>query len=186
MNLLSNTAFLAWAAEAGLVPDPRYPGSEQLVFAASFGAARVWLPPGEPNALPHFLTAAFRSASPAGPYRLRLRGGGPFYGGSDGAHEQVITRVLQSLAVPLDATGALEFAEEEWDAVLLLAVVFYVFGFHMRTDLEIVTPDRSSSLLLSHHGELDAHFSSEARMDEFVKEMKRKGYALAGEELDAG
>ena len=32
MDLLSRAAFLSWAAEGGIVQDPKYPHSAQLVF----------------------------------------------------------------------------------------------------------------------------------------------------------
>ncbi len=45
--------------------------------------------------------------------------------------------------------------------------------------------ERTSSLLLSHHGELDIHFASGAALDEYVAGMHREGYVPAGEELDS-
>ena len=186
MNLIPETTFRAWAAEVALVADPRYPGSEQLVFAGSLDAREVWLPPAEPSGLPNFLTTAIRLASPTGPYRLRLRGGGPFYGNLDSSREQIIARVLRSLEVPPGANGALELTDQEWDSLLMLAITFFVFGYRVQTDLELVTPERTSSLLLSHHGELDIHFASRFRQDEFVAGMRHKGYVPAGEEANAG
>jgi hypothetical protein len=186
MNLIPEATFRAWAAEVGLVADSRYPGSEQLVFAGSLDAREVWLPAAEPSGLPNFLTAAIRLASPTGPYRPRLRGGGPFYGNPDSPREQIIARILRSLEVPPGANGALEFTDQEWDSLLMLASTFYVFGYRVQTDLEIVTPERTSSLLLSHHGELDINFASGVRLAEFVDGMRGKGYVPAGEDADAG
>jgi hypothetical protein len=186
MDLIPEATFRAWAAEVGLVSDPRYRRSEQLVFAGSLDAHEVWLPPREPSALPNFLTTAIKLTSATGPYRLRLRGGGPFYGDPDSPREQVIARVLHSLAIPLEASGALEFRDEEWDSLLMLAVTYYVFGYRVHTDLELVTRERTSSLLLSHHGELAIHFASQASLDEFVAGMRREGYVPAGEDVDAG
>jgi len=73
--------------------DPRHFGSEQLVFTGSLDTREVWLPPPEPSGLPNFLTAAIRLASSTGPYCLRLRGGGSFYGDPDSPREQIIARV---------------------------------------------------------------------------------------------
>jgi hypothetical protein len=184
MNLIPDASFRAWAAEVGLLADPRYPGSEQLVFAGSLDAREVWLPPAAPSELPNFLTAAIRLASPAGPYRLRLRGGGPFYGDPDSPREQIMARILRSLGVPSGANGALEFSDQEWDSLLMLASTFYVFGYRVQTDLEVVTPERTASLLFSHHGELDIHFASLVMLGEFAAGMRRNGYVPAGEEAD--
>jgi hypothetical protein len=185
MNLIPEATFRAWAAEVGLVADPRYPGSEQLVFGGSLDAREVWLPPTEPSGLPNFLTAAIRLASPTGPYRLRLRGGGTFYGDPDSPREQIMARILRSLEVPSGATGAIEFTDQEWDSLLMLASTFYVFGYRVQTDLEIVTLERTASLLFSHHGELDIHFASQVMRDEFEAGMRRKGYVPAGEAVEA-
>jgi hypothetical protein len=90
------------------------------------------------------------------------------------------------LEVPAGANGALEFADPEWDSILMLASTFYVFGYRVQTDLEIVASERTSSLLFSHHGELDVNFASRVRLDEFVAGMRRKGYMPAGEDVGAG
>ena len=179
MRLIPDAEFLPWAAESGLLPDPRYPRSKQLVFPASPDTSRFWLPPSIPSDLPGFLATAIQLASKTGPYRLRRRGGGALYYGEDASfREIVIERALRAVGVPEDAEGAIEFEESEWAAVLFLSTAYYTFGWCVATDLEIVTPDRRSCLMLGHHGELAVHFASEADLALFEAGMSAGAYPL--------
>lgn len=186
MKLIADNDFLAWAAESGLVPDPRYPNSKQLVFPASFDTWRFWLPPGLPSDLPGFLSVAIRLAGAGPPYRLRARGGGSIYYGEQASfREQLIERALRSLDIPQDASGAMEFEAGEWSAVLYLAVAYYTFGWQVDTDLEIVPADRTCAMMLGHHGEMAVHFASEESLALFEAGMASEGYLLPDETPDA-
>lgn len=181
---IANEAMLAWAAAAGLVPDPRYPESPALVFEAFPDCWSAWSPPGPPGDLPAFLEAAITSSNPNGPYSVRMRGGGAFAGNtmSPVMREQALSRVLGTLHLPGDVTGGLIFHRAHWSALMLLTTTYFAFGYCMRTDLEIVPTDRRVCLMLDHHGSLVGHFAGEGVLGEFTEAMRHAGYAPEGEE----
>jgi len=59
---------------------------------------------------------------------------------------------------------------------------YFVFGYRVQTDLEIVTPERTVCLMLSHHGELDVQFASAVVLETFVAGMLAEGYPLPDDE----
>jgi hypothetical protein len=186
MRLIPDDQFLSWAAEAGLVPDPRYPLSKQLVFPQAPDTWRFWLPPGLPSDLPGFLATALQLAGSGRPFRLRPRGGGPLYYGEHASfREHLIELALRSLDIPLDAAGAIEFDSTEWASTLYLGTAYYTFGWHVGTDLEIVPTQRGCCLMLGHHGDLNVHFATEEGLAIFEAGMAAEGYQLPDEVPDA-
>jgi hypothetical protein len=180
---LSNEAMLAWAAEGGLIPDPRYPDSHALVFEASPDCWCAWPAPHLPGELPTFVDAAITCASADAPYYVRLRGGGAFCGDilSPLMREQVLGRVVSSLHLSRDMVGGLTFHRYHRSSLILLATTFFTFGYRAQTDLEIIPADRRVCLMLEHHGSLIAHFASDEVMRDVTAAMRRAGYIPEGE-----
>jgi hypothetical protein len=181
---MPNETFLRWAADGGLAPDSRYPGSNALVFPAFPDCWSAWSPSNEPGQLPMFLETAFRAASANGPYFVRLRGGGAFYGDilSNSVREQVLSRVLGSLNLPRESVGALRIHDDRWASLILLATAFFCFGYRVQTDLEIIPENRRCCLMLDHHGSLLGHFAGDDVLQKFTEAMRQAGYTPEGED----
>ena len=189
MQSISDSDFLAWAAEAGLVPDPRYPRSRpQLVFTNCPDGCGVWDTPRVPGELTKFVNTVI-SLVGEGPLRIRLRGGGVLgFNVADMEAERGLERSLRAAAVaagiPADTRGALEFDRTERHTLLDLVIAFLSFGYCVGTDLEIVDSDRGVCLMLSHHQELIGQFASRDRQSAFDKAMTAAGYGDQVEEKD--
>jgi hypothetical protein len=177
VKTISDDQFLAWAAEAGLVPDPRYPLSNQLVFQGCPTCWRPWPQPSTADGISGFLEAMVLHAGGGGVLRTRLRGGGSWYFRNPEWDRQLaIEDTLRRVGVSPDARGAFEFSAEERRLVLDLAQAYAVFGWHVGTDLEIVPMERTWCLMLSHHREIIVHSSSEEHLFALSRGMKNAGY----------
>jgi hypothetical protein len=185
MKTISDQSFLAWTAEADLVPDPKYkyPSSRQLVFPTCSDCWRAWKVPTTPNEPDRFVGAIMNLID--WPVRIRVRGGGPFsVAQPESAPERAIRSAASAAGIPTGATGALEFDLTEQPILARLAVAFLLFGYRVETDLEIVAFDRSACLMLSHHREIVARCSTRDRLVSFANGMLAAGYREPDEEDD--
>ena len=184
MLIIPNSEFLVWAAEAGLVPDPRYPLSRQLVYADCPDCWGGWDPPRVPGEPTRFVGTII-SLVGDGPLRVRLRGGGVFgSAAADSERERALGAATLAAGIPEDTRGAVEFDRIEHRALRDLAVAFLSFGYCVGTDLEIVASDRGACLMLSHHYELFGHFASRDRLSAFDMAMIAAGYGDQDEDSD--
>jgi hypothetical protein len=181
--LTAPEAWRRWIAEAGIVPDPRYPSSAQLVYRDALDLSRFWLP--RDADLPGFISAALAAASDDGPYWLHPRGGGPFHFTDPSFREEQINAVLSAVHVPGDAEGGIGFTTAQLGPLLLLTTAYFTFGWCVGTDLEIIPDNRSCVLMLGHHSTLAAHFPNQATLDRFVAAMSASGYQLPDHVPDA-
>ena len=185
MRNIPESEFLEWAAQANLVPDPRYPHSrQQLVFVNSTDCRGGWTPtlgPDEPAKFVHTTIGLLGN----GTLRIRVRGGG-FFGSIEDAstREQALGAAALAAGIPADTRGAIEFAPAERQALVDLALAFFLFGFCVGTDLEIVDRDGGVCLLLSHHHEIIGHFANPERLSAFHTAMTAAGYGGDEEEPD--
>jgi hypothetical protein len=177
MHTLSDAEFLQWAAEARLVPDPRYPLSrQQLVFASCPDYWSTWHIPNSPGECAEFVRTLIRLSGDA-PLRIRLRGGGRFgNSGSDQDQERALTSAVLAAGIPMDMDGGIEFEHGEYGVLHGLALAFLMSGYRVQTDLEIIPSDRRACLMLSHHSELVAQFSSLDQLSRFSEAMTAAGY----------
>lgn len=186
MRVVANEDFLRWANAGGLILDPRYQHSLQLVFRDDPDRCRFWVPAGVPSDLPGFLATSITLASVSGPYWVRPRGGGRFIHGETASfREGLIDRALAAVAIGPDVWGALVFDRTDWGDLLFVATAFFTFGWSVRQDLEIIPEDRSCCLMLGHHGEMTVQFATAERLAEFVRGMEDKGYPLPSDVPDA-
>jgi len=181
MDLLSRAAFLSWAAEGGIVQDPKYPHSAQLVFRdAPEDQWLAWDTPGPAVELIGFLNALLEAAAPAGPFLLSVRGGAPWFTGTGYGEgplvEQLRDRVVGTLPIPAAFDGALRFEVAEWRDVLMLLATFLVYGWCVADDLELVAGDRTTVLMTSHHSYVAVHAQSAARLAVFEASMLASGF----------
>jgi len=116
MKALSDQAFLMWAAEVGLVPDPAYPSSrQQLVFVSCPDCWGVWESPRASGELATFVGLIIGLVGGHGPLRIRLRGGGRFgVTNPSSEREEALHSALAAAGIPDETAGALEFDSSEW------------------------------------------------------------------------
>ena len=184
MQIIPDSDFLAWAAEAGLMPDPRYQGTQQLVYPKCPDCWGGWDPPRGPGEPTKFVGTVI-SLIGDGALRIRMRGGGVFGSAIAVAErERALRAATLAAGIPADTRGALIFDPDEHQVLRDLATAFLSFGYCVGTDLEIVTADGGACLMLSHHYELFGHFSSRARLSEFDEAMIAAGYGDQEEEGD--
>jgi hypothetical protein len=177
VKIIPDDQFLTWAAEAGLVPDPRYPLSKQLVFQRNPTCWRPWPLPPSAERITAFLEAMIRQAGGGGVLRTRLRGGGSWHLRNPESNRQfAIEDALRRVGVPSDVRGALEFGVEERAVAVDLAQAYALSGWHIGTDLEIVPLERTWCLMLSHHDEVIMHLPSGEHLSALSRRMKADGY----------
>jgi len=182
MQIIHDSDFLAWAAEAGLMPDPRYLGTQQLVYPNLPDYWSGWAPPRGPGEPTKFVGTII-SLIGNGPLRIRMRGGGVFGSATaDSERERALRAATLAAGIPADTRGALMVDPAEYQVLCNLAVAFLSYGYCVGTDLEIVTADRGACLMLSHHYELLGHFCSRDRLSEFDVAMIAAWYGDKEEE----
>jgi hypothetical protein len=184
MQIIPASDFLAWSAEAGLMPDPRYRGAQQLVYPNCPDCWGGWdLPrgPGEPTKF----VGTVISLVGDGALRIRMRGGGVFGSAiADSERERVLRAATLAAGIPPDTRGAIIIDPAEHQVLRDLAAEFLSFGYCVGTDLEIVTADRGACLMLSHHYELLGHFASRDRLSAFDMAMIAVGYGDQDDDSD--
>lgn len=188
MELVEPSEFLRWAAELGIVPDPAYkewPNQAPLSYAAGPSYWRRWLTPDAPFNLPSFASCLLASAAPDGGVHVWVKGGAPWFTGSDPdtgpEWEHLRDRVVGVLPIPRDFSGALRMPPAERDDVVLLMVAFLVFAWCVSDDLQIVPDDGSVILETSHHGDVIVRAPNEQRMHDFVALMASRGFPAHNE-----
>ncbi|PYM69918.1 MAG: hypothetical protein DME03_21680, partial [Candidatus Rokuibacteriota bacterium] len=147
MELVEAGDFLRWAADGGIVPDPRGPdGQAPLTFGGAPPAMRRWVAPEAPFNLPGFASCLLGSTARQSSVYLFIKGGAPWFTGSDPATgpewEHLRDRVVATLPIPRDFRGALKMAFSESDDVVLLLVTFFVYAWCVNDDLQVVSEQR--------------------------------------------
>jgi hypothetical protein len=178
MKTIADPIFLTWAADGGLVPDPRYPASrQQLVFVDAPDCWRPWSCPTTPAETAAFVGAAVGIVGRDQPWRVRLRGGGQFAPNLAATEaESNIAAAVAAAGLASTTRGAVEFDSTEQSALVQLAVAFALSGYRIETDLEIVNTQRDACLLFDHHRELIAQFSDHEKLDDFRRGMTDAGF----------
>lgn len=183
MELISKDAFLRWAAGRGIVPDPRfreYPSQAPLAFAGVPSLWRRWSTPEAVFNLPNLASCLVGCAAAQGALFLFLKGGASWFTGSSPETgpewEHLRDRVVGTLPIPRDFSGALRFASSEHDDVVLLMVTFLVYAWCVADDLQIVPEDGRVIIETSHHGDVVVNFPDEERMKSFVTDMSEREF----------
>ncbi len=192
MELVKTGDFLQWAAARGIVPDPAYqdwPAQAPLTYAGVPSLRRRWLTPEGAFNLPNFAWCLLGCAAPDCAVFLFVKGGAPWFTGSSPGigpeWEHLRDRVVGTLPIPRDFSGALKVALLESHDVVLLMVTFLVYAWCVADDLQIVPENGAVIMETSHHGDVVVHFPDEERMNSFVGEMSECGFPAYHEE-DAG
>jgi hypothetical protein len=176
MELVEAGDFLRWAAEGGIVPDPRGPdGQARPTFGGAALYERRWIAPEAPFNLPGFASCLLGSTAPQTSVYLFIKGGAPWFTGSDPATgpewEHLRDRIVGTLPIPRDFRGALKMAFGESDDVVLLMVTFLVYAWCVTDDLQVVPEGRDVVMQTSHHGEAIVCSSDPGRLEAFVASM---------------
>jgi hypothetical protein len=173
---MNDDAFRKWASERGVTVEAQY--AARLMFAGD-QVIREWRPPPVPSDLEGFVSTLLNAASSTGPFWLYRRGGGSWYEDEESPlSDQNRNRIMAITGVSRDFEGALGFRTEEWRDLLLIILTFYVFGWEVGGDLQIVPEDRECILQTSHHGPVEVRFANEARMRAFVQAMAAKRFPV--------
>jgi hypothetical protein len=177
MELMTDEVFCKWASARSITVEPQF--AARLLFTGAPSLAREWRPPPVPSDLEGFVTTLLRAASATGPFWLYRRGGGNWYEDEESPlSDQNRNRIIAITGVPRDFGGALGFQPEEWRDLLLVILAFYVFGWEVGGDLQIVPEDGLCILQTSHHGPVEVRFANEARMRAFVQAMAEKRFPV--------
>jgi hypothetical protein len=185
VKTLSESAFLAWADAAGLCLDPRYPHSAVLTFRPEEKNARFWVVPPEPERRPYFILSLLDLM---GDWRechaWRHLGSWPAAADPLRINDVVERQILEGLGLPLGTADVVTFERAELHKLATLIFSTTVFGWSVGEDLYVV-PDHARQILQTdHHDVIHLACRSEAAIEECVRDMHRRGFALPDEPPD--
>ena len=187
MQVIAESTFRPWLAEAGIRPHARFQSSDVLVFEQGEDLSRFWFPSFVPSDLPGFVLTALEAASADGPHYLMRRGGGSWYEPDPETapgSNVIIDALLRAAGVPQDAAGALRFEKTDWKALNIVVLAHYVHGWSVGEDLHMFGEERDCAIVTSHHGELRVAFPNHPRLERFREHMLRAGYDLPAQVPD--
>jgi hypothetical protein len=179
MNVHSESDFLAWAQQRGLVIDPRYPGSASLTFVPDRQFSRLWVVPSEPQLRPQFLLFMLDAFGTWDSYRCwKHLGSWPAESDQESINDQIEHSIFRGIGLPEGTSHIVEFDYSERVPLITLLLATTIFGFAAGDDLFLVPDTARGILQTDHHGAIHAAFREEAPMSEFIRGMERKGYSL--------
>ena len=186
MKTLTAAAFLAWADGAGLCLDPKYPHSAVLVFQSDSRQGRFWEVPAEPERRPYFLLSFLELMGDWREcYAWRHMGSWPAFANSTRPNDNVEWQILKGLGLPLGTADVVKFDRAETHTLVTLLFSTTVFGWSVGDDLYVV-PDHARYILQTdHHNVIHISFRSSADVEEWVRQMEERGFALPEEVPDS-
>ncbi|MGB2712713.1 MAG: hypothetical protein WBC51_00945 [Vicinamibacterales bacterium] len=186
MKTLTQAAFLAWADGAGLGLDPQYPASAVLVLRPDPHQDRFWEIPAEPERRPYFILSLLELMGDWQEcYAWRHLGRWPESADPLRVNDVVEWRILKGLGLPLGTADVVKFERAELDKLVTLMFSTTVFGWSVGEDLYIV-PDHARYIVQTdHHNAIHVSCRSSADVDEWVRQMQERGFALPEEVPDS-
>jgi len=186
MKTLTEIAFLAWADAAGLCLDPQYPKSAVLVFRPDLHQDRFWEIPAEPERRPYFILSLLELMGDWRKcYAWRHLGSWPESADPLRINDVVEWRILQGLGLPLGTADVVQFERAELDKLVTLMFSTTVFGWSVGEDLYVV-PDHARYIVQTdHHNVIHVSCRSSVDVDEWVRQMEARGFALPEEVPDS-
>jgi hypothetical protein len=186
MKRHTETLFLAWASDAGIVLDPRYPQSASLVFGENHSYDRFWCIPPEPERRPCFFRCILQAFGAWSSFRCwRHLGSWPSDPDPLRVNDQVEHTILSGLALPVGTADIVEFSHDEEVALITLLLSTSIFGWSVGEDLYLVPDSAAGILQTDHHEVVHASFRSEAMMTTFIQFMESEGFSLPDEPPDS-
>ena len=185
MKTLTEAAFLAWADREGLCLDPQYPESAALVFRPDPQQDRFWEVPVEPDRRPYFLQCFLELMGEWQEcYAWRHLGSWPECPDPLRINDVVEWQILKGLGLPLGTADVVKFERAELDKLVTLMFSTTVFGWSVGEDLYLV-PDHARYIVQTdHHNAIHVSCRSSADVDEWVRQMEERGFALPEEVPD--
>jgi hypothetical protein len=186
MKTLTEAAFLAWADRAGLCLDPQYPESAVLVFRPDPQQDRFWEVPAEPERRPYFLLSFLELMGDWQEcYAWRHLGSWPEFAEPLRINDVVEWQILKGLGLPLGTAEVVRFERAELDKLVTLMFSTTIFGWSVGEDLYVV-PDHARYILQTdHHNVIHVSCRTSADLDEWVRQMEERDFALPVEVPDS-
>jgi hypothetical protein len=186
MKTVTETAFLEWADREGLFLDPQYPESAVLVFRSDPQQDRFWEVPVEPERRPYFLQCFLELMGDwQDCYAWRHLGSWPESAEPLRINDVVEWQILKGLGLPLGTADVVRFERAELDKLVTLMFSTTVFGWSVGEDLYLV-PDHARYIVQTdHHNVIHVSCRSSADVNEWVRQMEERGFALPEEVPDS-
>jgi hypothetical protein len=186
MKTLTEAAFLAWADGAGLCLDPQYPESAVLVFRPDPRQDRFWEVPAEPERRPYFLLSFLELMGDWQEcYAWRHLGSWPEFAEPLRINDVVEWQILKGLGLPLGTADVVRFERAELDKLVTLMFSTTIFGWSVGEDLYVVPGHARYILQTDHHNVIHVSCRTSAHVDEWVRQMEERGFALPMEVPDS-
>jgi hypothetical protein len=126
-----------------------------------------------PSDLEGFVSTLLQAASKEGPYWLYRKGGGGWYEDEENPlSDQIRNRMVASAGVPREFAGAIGLSVPEWRDLLTLILAFYVFGWEIGGDLQVIPADARCIVATSHHGPAKVTSTDHQYLASFVRAME--------------
>ena len=179
MQALPESAFLAWADKSGLWLDPQYPASAVLAFRPDPHQDRFWEVPVEPEQRPYFILSFLELMGDWQEcYAWRHLGRWPEAAEQSRINDVIELQILRGLGLPLGTADIVKFGRAELDKLVTLVFTTTVFGWSVFEDLYVV-PDHARYILQTdHHNVIHVSCRSSADVDQLVRQMDERGFAL--------
>ena len=186
MKTLTESAFLAWAARAGLCLDPQYPESAELVFRPDPQQRRFWEVPAEPERRPYFILSLLELMEDWQEcYAWRHLGSWPDSADPLRINDVVELQIFKGLRLPLGTADVVTFERAELDRLVTLMFSTTIFGMSVGDDLYLV-PDHARYILKTdHHNVIHVSYRTAADVDEWVRQMEEHGFLLPDDLSDS-
>lgn len=185
MKRHTETLFLAWASDAGIILDPRYPRSACLAFRVDHGYDRFWCIPPEPQRRPYFFRCILQAFGAWSSFRCwRHLGSWPAEPDPQRLNDQVEHAIVSGLGLPLGTADIVEFSRDEEITLIALLLSTSIFGWSAGDDLFLVPDSAAGFLQVDHHGVVHASFQSKDMMTTVIQFMDAEGFALPDEPPD--
>lgn len=186
METMTGDAFLTWAAERGIGPDPRFPDAPYLTVLRGTGEGRFWEYPTERDA-PYFIKALIDAIGPDVRYWIYPANGyweiDPSFAGHPPG--RVWRTVLAGLGLPMPAVGAVGVGAGERDALLAMLFLQVTLGPAIHVDSTVIPEDGSAVLFFEHHGVVHARCQEPSKLQSAIGVLATAGYSLPTEAPDA-
>jgi hypothetical protein len=176
MKQVSGDTFLAWAAEAGIVPDPRFKGSRKLVFQRGKSHSCYWCIPEDQKEAERLFELILGTVWGAGDMAVWPRDGS-WWAYCDQTEnidpESPFAEIIHSSESPAALVGRDEMGE------LIKFLWFTLNDLELRpADLQLIPGDCAFIFMLDHHQTLHASSSDREKLEGIVELLEQGGFPL--------
>lgn len=177
MELVANQRFLDWAQRHGISRHPKY--QEILSFVPEQGESRFWPTPFDLDEKLALLTVALDALDPwRSCWVYKRTGGWTFSEKSKWVTDHSLDVVTRWIGIPEGFVGSVRFDEADRAGLVLMLVIFDLYGSNRTYDLFFVPDHGRQFLWLDHENALWVFFADTARIEPFVLRMSDAGFDL--------